>query len=47
LPETVKDAIKMGISVPEYYIIPTKTFDWDEGINLMEFEFPLYFNFFV
>lgn len=46
-PETVKDSISMGVSVPEYYIIPKKTFDWTDGINLMEFEFPVYFNFFI
>jgi hypothetical protein len=46
-PETVKDSMTMGVSVPEYYIIPRKTFDWNDGINLMEFEFPVYFNFFV
>ena len=46
-PETLKDSMKMGYSVPEYYIIPDKTFDWNDGISLMEFEFPVYYNFFL
>lgn len=46
-PETLKDSMKMGFSVPEYYIIPDKTFDWNDGISLMEFEFPVYYNFFL
>lgn len=46
-PETLKDSMTMGFSVPEYYIIPDKTFDWNDGISLMEFEFPVYYNFFL
>lgn len=46
-PETLKDSMKMGFTVPEYYIIPDKTFDWNDGISLMEFEFPVYYNFFL
>jgi len=46
-PETVKDSISIGVQVPEYYIIPREKFDWNDGISLMEFEFPVYFNFFL
>ena len=46
-PETVKDSLAMGMQVPEFYIIPRTKFDWNDGISLMEFEFPVYFNFFL
>ena len=37
----------MGLEVPKYYIVPFKRFDGKYGVNLAEFEFPAYFNFFV
>ena len=37
----------MGLEVPRYYIVPFKRFDSRYGVNLAEFEFPAYFNFFV
>lgn len=46
-PETVKDSMQLGIEVPTYYIIPTDRFDKKFGINVAEFEFPAYFNFFI
>lgn len=46
-PETVKDTMSLGIEVPTYYIIPTQRFDKKFGINVAEFEFPAYFNFFI
>ena len=46
-PETLKDSMKVGLPVPEYYIIPDKTFDWNDGTSVMEFEFPVYYNFFM
>lgn len=46
-PETVKDALNTGIQVPEYYIIPEEKFDLNDGISLMDFEFPVYYNFFL
>ena len=46
-PETVKDAIIMGIDVPCYYVVPTKRFDFNMCLNVAEFEFPAYFNFFI
>lgn len=36
-----------GIDVPKYYIIPSKRFDTKYGVNVAEFEFPAYFNFFI
>lgn len=50
-PETIKDSMIMGMEVPRIYIVPTERFcsEWGPalGINLAEFEFPAYFNFFV
>jgi len=46
-PETVKDSMLMGIEVPEIYVIPTKRFDFNSCLNVAEFEFPAYFNFFI
>ena len=50
-PETIKDSMKLGISVPSVYIVPVDRFCRDLGpalgVNLAEFEFPAYFNFFV
>jgi CRP-like cAMP-binding protein/phosphoribosyl 1,2-cyclic phosphodiesterase len=46
-PETVKDSMSLGLPVPEFYIIPREKFDWNDGISLMEFEFPVYYNFFL
>ena len=46
-PETVKDSMSMGLEVPTYYIIPTNRFDKNHGVNVAEFEFPAYFNFFI
>ena len=41
----------LGIDVPLYYIVPVERFCRDLGpalgVNLAEFEFPAYFNFFV
>lgn len=46
-PETLKDTMSLGLKVPEYFIIPNKRFDWSDGVSLMEFEFPVYYNFFL
>ena len=46
-PETIKDTVKIEGGVSEYYIIPKDRFDWKDGINFMEFEFPVYYNFFI
>eukprot|EP01103_Thecamoeba_quadrilineata_P015374 TRINITY_DN483_c0_g2_i1.p1 TRINITY_DN483_c0_g2~~TRINITY_DN483_c0_g2_i1.p1 ORF type:complete len:809 (+),score=173.18 TRINITY_DN483_c0_g2_i1:72-2498(+) len=46
-PETVKDCMKLQIETPEHYVFPDKRFDKSNGLNLAEFEFPAYFNFFL
>ncbi|CAD8146794.1 unnamed protein product [Paramecium pentaurelia] len=46
-PETVKDSMSLGVEVPTFYIIPTQRFNKQFGINVAEFEFPAYFNFFI
>eukprot|EP01103_Thecamoeba_quadrilineata_P016437 TRINITY_DN5497_c0_g1_i1.p1 TRINITY_DN5497_c0_g1~~TRINITY_DN5497_c0_g1_i1.p1 ORF type:complete len:828 (-),score=148.88 TRINITY_DN5497_c0_g1_i1:171-2429(-) len=46
-PETVKDCMKLQLETPEHYVFPDKRFDKSNGLNLAEFEFPAYFNFFL
>lgn len=50
-PETIKDSMRLGLDVPSVYIVPVDRFCREMGpalgINLAEFEFPAYFNFFV
>lgn len=50
-PETIKDSMQLGLDVPLYYIVPRERFCRDMGpalgVNLAEFEFPAYFNFFI
>ncbi len=46
-PESVKDSIITGVDVPEYYMIPKNRFNFEDGISLVEIEFPIYYNFFL
>jgi len=50
-PETIKDSMRLGLSVPAVYIVPVERFCREMGpalgVNLAEFEFPAYFNYFV
>jgi hypothetical protein len=50
-PETIKDSMLLGLPVPQVYIVPAERFCREMGpalgVNLAEFEFPAYFNFFV
>lgn len=50
-PETIKDSMSLGMPVPQVYIVPVERFCREMGpalgVNLAEFEFPAYFNFFV
>lgn len=50
-PETIKDSMRMGLDVPLFYIVPVERFCREMGpalgVNLAEFEFPAYFNFFI
>jgi CRP-like cAMP-binding protein len=46
-PETIKDSMIMGLDVSQYFVIPRRLFDRRAGINVAEFEFPAYYNFFL
>jgi hypothetical protein len=50
-PETIKDSMRLGLGVPSVYIVPVERFCREIGpalgLNLAEFEFPAYFNYFV
>jgi glyoxylase-like metal-dependent hydrolase (beta-lactamase superfamily II) len=50
-PETIKDSMIFGMEVPSVYIIPIERFCRELGpalgLNMAEFEFPAYFNYFV
>ena len=50
-PGTIKDHMLRGSAVPQYYIVPSERFvlrpGEHQGLNVAEFEFPAYFNFFV
>jgi hypothetical protein len=50
-PETIKDSMLLGMEVPTVYIVPVERFCRELGpalgLNLAEFEFPAYFNYFV
>ena len=45
-PNTIKDLLSMGISVPTIYVIPHIMFDRQTGLSNTELEFPAYWNFF-
>lgn len=46
-PETIKDSMEMGLTLPTHYVLPKERFNLQTGINVAEFEFPAYFSFFV
>lgn len=46
-PETIKDSMNLGLELPTYYVIPRQRFCMEKGLNMAEFEFPAYFNFFI
>ena len=43
---TEGSSMKLGITVPTYFVILGEMFDRQAGLNMAEFEFPAYFNFF-
>lgn len=49
-PETIKDSMVLGLGIPSFFIIPkerfVKKFGPSQGVNVAEFEFPAYCNFF-
>lgn len=46
-PETIKDSMIQGLTVPNVFIIPSLRYSKTDFINVAEFEFPAYFNFFI
>ncbi|HVO32186.1 MAG TPA: cAMP/cGMP-dependent 3',5'-cyclic-AMP/GMP phosphodiesterase [bacterium] len=46
-PETIKDSMSLGLQVPQIYVVPHEPFDRRRALNVSEFEFPAYYNFFV
>jgi len=50
-PETIKDTMLLGIGIPRIFVVPTERFEIrtgpSQGMNLAEFEFPAYANFFL
>ncbi|GBG25706.1 cGMP-dependent 3',5'-cGMP phosphodiesterase A [Hondaea fermentalgiana] len=49
-PETIKDSMVLGLGIPAFFVVPTerfvKKFGPSQGVNVAEFEFPAYCNFF-
>ena len=49
-PETIKDSMALGLPIPTNFVVPPERFNRklgpNEGINIAEFEFPAYANFF-
>jgi len=46
-PETIKDSMKLGLALPVNFVVPKERFNLELGINVAEFEFPAYYNFFL
>eukprot|EP01006_Ploeotia_vitrea_P034141 TRINITY_DN65715_c3_g15_i1.p1 TRINITY_DN65715_c3_g15~~TRINITY_DN65715_c3_g15_i1.p1 ORF type:complete len:944 (+),score=511.27 TRINITY_DN65715_c3_g15_i1:53-2884(+) len=46
-PETIKDSMAAGLTLPSHFVMPKERFNLQMGLNVAEFEFPAYFNFFV
>lgn len=46
-PETIKDSMVQGVQVPNMFIIPSVRYSKEDFMNVAEFEFPAYFNFFI
>ena len=46
-PETIKDSIEILGDVPDTFVIPNRMFSAERGVSLADFEFPVYFNFFI
>lgn len=46
-PETIKDSMKLGLTVPNNFVILGEMFDRSLALSIAEFEFPAYFNFFI
>jgi CRP-like cAMP-binding protein/phosphoribosyl 1,2-cyclic phosphodiesterase len=46
-PETIKDALALGLAVPTIYVLPTTWFLRRRGLTCAELEFPAYYNYFL
>ena len=46
-PETIKDTMNLGLAMPNVFIVPRERYDKKSFLNVAEFEFPAYFNFFI
>lgn len=46
-PETIKDSMRLALPVPTYFVVFGPMFDTTSCLNMAEFEFPTYFNFFI
>jgi|GEM_PF-531137 len=46
-PETIKDCMFLGLEIPTTYVISGELFDRIIGLSMAEFEFPIYYNYFV
>ena len=46
-PETIKDSLARGMTVPKHFVIQGEMFDRKAGLSKAEFEFPIYYQYFV
>ena len=46
-PNTIKDTMGTGRTVPQIYVVTRHMFDRHKGVNVAEVEFPAYFSFFI
>lgn len=46
-PETIKDALALGLEVPRIYVLPGTWFSRARGATCAELEFPAYYNYFL
>lgn len=46
-PETIKDSMNLGLTLPTNFVLPKERFNLQMGMNVAEFEFPAYYNFFI
>lgn len=46
-PETIKDSMERKLEVPAIFVVPHEPFERHLGVNVAEFEFPAYYNYFL
>ncbi|MEQ8187973.1 MAG: cAMP/cGMP-dependent 3',5'-cyclic-AMP/GMP phosphodiesterase [Candidatus Eremiobacterota bacterium] len=47
IPETIKDTMVREGNVPQIFLMPAKLFSFEYGISTADFEFPIYYNFYI